>query len=102
MKRFKSVMVGFAVSMAFASAGAQAAVQATQHQHTPPTAQQPANAKGMEGMKDMHAMMADPAMRQKMMANMTQCRDMMTMMMEHMEHAEHAGTDKNKSDPHKH
>ena len=82
---FKSGMVGFAVGLAVAAAGAQAAVQATQHEHPTPSSQKPAaGMKGMDGMKDMHAMMADPAMRQKMMANMAQCRDMMSMMMEHM------------------
>jgi hypothetical protein len=53
--------------------------------------------KGMEGMTDMHAMMADPAMRQKMMANMAQCRDMMAMMMEHMQHE---GMKKDQPAPH--
>jgi hypothetical protein len=42
--------------------------------------------KSMEGMKDMHGMMADPAMRQKMMTHMAQCRDMMSMMMERVKH----------------
>ena len=85
---FKSGMVGFAVGLAVAAGGAQAAVQTTQHEHPTPSAQKPATdaMKGMDGMKDMHAMMADPAMRQKMMANMAQCRDMMSMMMEHMNH----------------
>lgn len=88
MKSLKSGLVGFAIGMAVAAAGAQAAVQATEHQHaksSPPG--QPADAmKGPAGMKDMHEMMADPAMRQKMMANMAQCQDMMSMMMEHMKH----------------
>jgi hypothetical protein len=88
MKSFKSALVGFAIGMAVAAAGGQAAVQATEHQpatSSPPG--QPTDAmKGMGGMKDMHAMMADPAMRQKMMANMAQCQDMMSMMMEHMKH----------------
>lgn len=86
----KSAIVGFAVGLSVAAAGAQAAVQAT---HPTASAQMPAaDAKGMEGikstegMKDMDAMMADPAMRQKMMANMARCRDMMSMMMEHMKH----------------
>lgn len=35
--------------------------------------------------------MADPAMRQKMMAQMAHCRDMMSKMMEHMKHMEHGG-----------
>ena len=90
---FKSGAIGFAVGLAVAAVGAQAAVQAAQHEHPTPSAQMPAaDAKGMEGMKsmegmkDMDAMMADPAMRQKMMANMAQCRDMMSMMMEHMNH----------------
>lgn len=88
MKSFKAGLVGFAVGMAVAAAGAQAAVQATEHQHPMPSSpSQPADAmKGTGGMSDMHAMMADPAMRQKMMANMAQCRDMMSMMMEHMKH----------------
>jgi len=85
---FKSAAVGFAVGLAIAAAGAQAAVQATQHEHSTPPAQKPAadTMKGMEGMKDMDAMMADPIMRQKMMEHMGQCRDMMSMMMEHMKH----------------
>lgn len=85
---FNSGMIGFAAGLAVAAAGAQAAGQATQHEHPAPSAQTPSPhaMNGMEGMKDMHAMMADPAIRQKMMANMTQCRDMMSMMMEHMKH----------------
>jgi hypothetical protein len=85
---FKSGMIGFAVGLAVAAAGAQAAVQATQHEHPTPSAQKPAPdaMKRMEGMKDMDAMMADPAMRRKMMEHMGQCRDMMSMMMEHMKH----------------
>ena len=85
---YMSATIGFAVGLAVTAAGAQAAVQATQHKHPAPTAQTPAPdaMKGVEGMKDMHAMMADPAMRQKMMTNMAQCRDMMSMMMEHMKH----------------
>ena len=87
MKNFSSGLVGFAIGMVVAAASAQAAVQATQHQHpTASSPNQPADAKGMGAMGDMHAMMADPAMRQKMMANMGQCRDMMSMMMEHMKH----------------
>ena len=91
--KFKSGAVGFALGLAVAAVGAQAAVQATQHEHPTPSAQMPADEgkgmqgmKSMEAMKDMDAMMADPAMRQKMMANMAQCRDMMSMMMEHMNH----------------
>lgn len=88
---FKSGTIGFALGLAVAAVGAQAAVQATEHQHPTPSTQQSAASamRGMEdkhGMKDMDAMMADPAMRQKMMANMAQCRDMMSMMMEHMKH----------------
>ena len=85
---FKSAAVGFAVGLAVAAAGAQAAAQVTQHEHPTPSAQKPAAdaMDGMERMKDMDAMMPDPAMRQKMMANMAQCRDMMSMMMEHMKH----------------
>ena len=87
MKSFKSGLVGFAMGMAVAAAGAQAAVQSTEHQHaTSPPGQSADAMKGMGGMKDMHTMMADPAMRQKMMANMAQCQDMMSMMMEHMKH----------------
>lgn len=99
---FKSVVVGFAAGLAVAAGGAQAAVQATQHEHIPPSAQTPAAGavKGMEGMKDMKAMMADPVMHQKMMANMTQCRDMMTMMMEHMKHEGKMGDAE--PAPHKH
>lgn len=98
---FKSAIIGFAAGMAVAAASAQAAVQATQHEHpTPPAQKPPADAtKGMEGMNDMHAMMADPAMRQKMMADMTQCRDMMSMMMEHMKHE---GMKKDQPGPRKH
>lgn len=82
--RMTSGLTGFAVGLALAAAGAQAAAEATQHDHAPaPQAQTPA-APGAAGMKDMRAMMADPVMRARMMANMTQCRDMMTMMMEHM------------------
>jgi hypothetical protein len=83
-----SATLGFAAGLAVAAAGAQAAVQATQHEHPTPTVQTPAPGamKGMEGMKDMHAMMASPAMRQKMLTDMAQCRDMMSMMMEHMKH----------------
>jgi hypothetical protein len=85
---FKPAVIGFGVGLVVAAAGAQAAVQATQHEHSMPSAQMPAaNAMNrMEGMKDMDAMMADPATRQKMIANMGQCRDMMSMMMEHMQH----------------
>ncbi len=84
----RSATVGFAVGVAVAAAGAQAAVQAAQHEHSTPSAQKPAAdaMNGTERMKDMDAMMADPAMRRKMMANMVQCRDMMSMMMEHMRH----------------
>lgn len=84
----KSGAIGFAIGLSVAAAGAQAAVTATQHEHPAPSAQTPATGvmKGMEGAKDMEAMMADPAMRQKMIANMTQCRDMMSMMIEHMKH----------------
>jgi hypothetical protein len=92
---FKSATVGFAVGLAVAAAGAQAAVQATQHEHqtNSPAAQQAPAGK----MKDMHAMMADPAMREKMMAQMGQCRDMMSKMMEHMKHMDHGGQmDKNR------
>ena len=81
--RFRSGTIGLAVGLTVAAAGAQAAVQATQHQQADPSAQKPAP-DAMKGMKDMHAMMGDPAMRQKMMTNMAQCRDMMSMMMEHM------------------
>ena len=84
----KSGIVGFAVGLAVAAASVQAAPQATQHQHPAPSPQKPSagTTKGMEGMKDMHAMMSDPAMREKMMANMAQCRDMMSRMMDHMKH----------------
>jgi hypothetical protein len=81
----KSGLVGFAIGMTVAAAGVQAAVQATQHEHAAPQAPQPA-ASGRAGMNDMHAMMSDPVTRQRMMANMTQCRDMMSMMMDHMKH----------------
>lgn len=99
---FKSGMVGLAVGLAVAAGGAQAVVQATQHEHPSPSAQKPAAeaTKSIEGTKDMHAMMADPAKRQKMMANMAQCRDMMSMMMEHMKHVGKTGDVKPAS--HKH
>jgi hypothetical protein len=92
----KSGMVGLAVGLAIAAAGAQAAVQATQHEHQAPSAQ-PSTAGPAKAMKDMHAMMSDPAMREKMMANMAQCRDMMSMMMDHMNHE---GMNKEQSAPH--
>lgn len=86
----KSALVAFPIGLAFTAAGAQAAFETAQHQHehsTPaPQKPTPDAMKGMEGTNDMHAMMADPAMRAKMMANMAQCRDMMSMMMEHMKH----------------
>ncbi len=99
---FKSGAIGFAIGLSVAAAGAHAAVQATQHEHPTPSAQSPATdaMKGMDGTKDMDAMMADPAMRQKMMANMTHCRDMMSMMMEHMNHEGKMGDAE--SVPHKH
>lgn len=102
---WKSAMVGFAVGLGLAAAGAQAAVQAAEGEHAAPSAQKPAaNAMtGMDKMKDMHAMMADPAMRQEMMANMGQCRDMMSMMMEHMKAMEQErGAAGNKAAPPKH
>jgi hypothetical protein len=87
---FKSAALGFAIGLAVAAAGAQAAVQATQHEHPTASAQKPSadvkGMNGMEGMKDMDAMMSDPAMRQKMIEHMGQCRDMMSMMMEHVKH----------------
>ena len=76
---FKSALVGFVVGLAVAAGGAQAAVQATQHEHSSPAAEKTAP----DGMKDM---MADPAMRREMTQHMGQCRDMMSMMMEHMGH----------------
>jgi hypothetical protein len=83
-----SGLAGFAIGLTVAVAAAPAAVEAMQHQHPATPAQKPTTGamKGMESMKDMHAMMADPAMRQKMIANMAQCRDMMSMMIEHMQH----------------
>ena len=91
---FKSAAIGFAVGLAVTAAGAQAAVQATQHEHPTPSAQKPAAdaMKGMEGMKDMDVMMADPAMRKRMVEHMGQCRDMMSKMMQHMGHG--AGIEK--------
>ena len=92
LSNFRSAMIGFAVGLVIAGAGAQAAVQATQHEHGTPSPQAAADARGMGGMKSMEKMkgmdeiVADPAMRQNMMANMAQCRDMMSMMMEHMGH----------------
>ena len=102
MSNFKAGLVAIAVGSAVSAAGAQAAVQSTQHEHPAPSAQKPAAEpmKGMDGTKDMHAMMADPAMRQKMMANMAQCRDMMSMMMEHMKHEGKLGDAE--PAPHKH
>lgn len=87
-RRMQSAYVAFTVILIAGASGAQAAVQSTQHEHPAPTAKKPAvdALKSNEGMKDMHAMMADPAMREKMMANMAQCREMMSMMMEHMKH----------------
>jgi hypothetical protein len=84
----RSALFGFAIGLAVPAAGVQAAGQASQHQLPAPAVQKPAApaVSGMEGMKDMHAMMSDPVMREKMMANMAQCRDMMSMMMEHMKH----------------
>jgi len=79
---FKSAALGFAAGLAVAGAGAQAASQASQHEHSNP----PAAKAAAGGMEDMEAMMADPAMRQKMTQHMGQCRDMMSMMMEHMGH----------------
>jgi len=84
--RSKTPLVGAALTLILSAAGAHAA-QAQQHDHptTSPAAQQAPPGQ----MKDMQAMMADPAMRQKMMAQMVQCRDMMSKMMEHMKHMEH-------------
>jgi hypothetical protein len=98
----KSGMVGFAVGLAVAAGGSQAAAQVTQHEQPTPSAQQPAPdaMSGMDKMKDMDAMMADPAMRQKMMADMAHCRDMMSMMMEHMKHEGKMGDAE--PAPHKH
>lgn len=86
--KIRSAVLGFAVGLAVSSAGAQAAAQTEEHEHPAPTTQKPGPdaMMGTEAKKRMHAMMADPAMRQKMMANMAQCRDMMTMMMENMGH----------------
>jgi hypothetical protein len=98
---FKSTAIGFALGLTVAGGSAQAAVQAAQHEHSPASAQKPsADATGMEGMKDMDAMMADPAMRQKMMEHMAQCREMMSMMMDHMEHKGKMGSAE--PAPHKH
>ena len=98
----KSTIIGFALGLGVAAVGAQAAVQASEHEHTTPPVQQtaPEAMRSMQGMKDMDAMMADPAMRQKMMANMAQCRDMMSMMMEHMQQAGKMGH--KTPDPRKH
>lgn len=93
INNFKAPLVGVALALTVSLGGAHAA-QAQQHEHptTSPTAQQAPAGQ----MKDMHAMMADPAMRQKMMTQMGQCRDMMSKMMEHMKHMEHGGqTDTN-------
>jgi len=45
---FRSGVVGFAVGLAVAAAGAQAAVQVTQHEHSTPSPQKPA-ANAMTG-----------------------------------------------------
>jgi hypothetical protein len=88
----KAPLVG-ALALTLSTAGAHAA-QAQQHEH--PTTSPAAQQAHPDKMKDMQAMMADPAMRQKMMAQMGQCRDMMSKMMEHMKHTEHGGqTDTN-------
>lgn len=81
----RAPLIGVALALTMSAAGANAA-QSQQHEHqaNPPAHQTPAGQ-----VKDMHAMMADPAMRQKMMAQMGQCRDMMSKMMEHMKHLEH-------------
>ena len=86
--RLKSRLAGFALVLAITTGNARAA-QAQQHEHpdTSPPAQQSPSGQ----MQDMDAMMTDPAMRQKMMAQMGQCRDMMSKMMKHMEHMEHGG-----------
>lgn len=99
---FKSATIGFALGLAVAAASAQATIHATEHEHSTPPAQQsaPSALHDMQGMKDMDTMMANPAMRQKMMANMAQCRDMMSMMMEHMRHA--GKTAHKTSGPHEH
>lgn len=90
IKNLKSGTVGFALGIAVAAVAAQAA-QSTQHEHSlAPSAQ----VEPTHSMEQMHKMMADPAMRQKMMANMAQCRDMMSMMMEHMKHEEMMTKDK--------
>ena len=83
---FNSGMVGFTLGFAIAAVSAQAAVQRSLHEHQMPSAQKPAAGamRDMEGMKDMGAMMADPAMRSKMLERMGQCRDVMSMMMDHM------------------
>jgi len=77
----KSAAVRFAIGLALATAGGQAA-QAAQQQHAMATMKAPPTG-GMKAMNDMDAMMADPAMRQKMIARMGQCRDMMSSMMAH-------------------
>jgi len=93
INNLKSGTVGFALGLAAVAVAAQAA-QPTQHEHqTAPSAQTAPSDK----MEQMHKMMADPAKRQEMMANMTQCRDIMSMMMEHMKHE---GMKKDEPAPH--
>lgn len=82
IKNLKSGTLGFALGIAVAAVAAQAA-QSTQREHSPAPSAQAAPSHSME---QVHKMMADPAMHQKMMANMAQCRDMMSIMMEHMKH----------------
>lgn len=83
---FKLAAIALAAGLTIAATGAQAA----QHQHSGPAAQTgqttpPMQNQGMQGTMGMDAMMADPAMRQKMMEHMAQCREMMNMMMSHMQ-----------------
>jgi len=77
----KSAAVGFAVGLAFAAVAVQAAQTPEHEPSTAPTAKQ-----APAPMQPMRMMMADPAMRQKMMQQMGQCREMMSTMMEHMGH----------------
>jgi len=96
---FKSALVGFAAGLAVAAGGAQAAVQAMVPEHPAPAgrmATAPAMG-GMGNMANMHAMVSNPTVRQNMLANMAQCRDMMSMMMDHMSHE---GTGKDQPTPH--
>ena len=75
----KWIAIGFVAALAFAAGGAQA--QNPQHDHSAAPSAPPAQAAPADSMK----MMGDPAMRQRVMDQMGQCRDMMSMMMAMMQ-----------------